>query len=906
MKVLIYGSNGWIGNIFKNIIDKNNIEFYCGKSRSDCKITLNAELDEIQPSHVISFIGRTHGKIGDKKITTIDYLEEPGKLVENVRDNLFAPLLLSELCKQKNIHYTYLGTGCIFKFDENHPFEKEENGFKEDSLPNFFGSSYSIVKGYTDQIMNLYADTTLNLRIRMPITGEKNERNFITKIVNYEKVCSISNSMSVLPELLPFVLKMMEQNITGTINLTNPGLVSHNEILEMYKEIVDPLFTWKNFTQEEQRKILTSDRSNNFLETTKLELLFPQVKNIKDSVKDCLINYKKNLDKEIPEKNLLVTGGCGFIGSNFINYYFFKNSFDKIVNLDAIYYCANENNIDEQIRKNPNYFLVKGNLNDVELLDKILKTHNITHVIHFAAQSHVQNSFEDSIKFTYDNVLGTNNLLESCRKYKKIQKFIHVSTDEVYGESMNTIEELYKTEHSILCPTNPYAATKAGAELMAQSYLHSYKMPIVITRGNNVYGRNQYPEKLIPRFIKLLKEDKKVTIQGDGTSVRAFLHAYDTSKAFETILEKGVIGEIYNIGCDEKMEYSVLDIAKILIKMIKNTDNYNDYIEYVEDRPYNDMRYYISNQKLKDLGWNIQVDLYTGLNDLINNYKINFFDLFITERLNNKLEYFGDWIKDNDKLKELNYKFTNTDPYDHIIIPNFLNEEFAEKIFSEFPIDIHSENWYEYNNPIEKKFANDNISLMPRCIKKLFNLLSCKEITEKINLLSGIEKLEYDPYLHGAGLHIHSKGGKLDMHLDYEKHPNLDKERRLNIIIYMSKNWQKEWNGDSELWNKDLTKCVVKSPVVFNTALIFKTNEISWHGLPEEITCPEGIFRKTIAYYYISDLESKPNENIIGNDGSGYRTKATFKKRPQDAYDKLKEKLYKIRPFRLITKSDLI
>jgi dTDP-D-glucose 4,6-dehydratase len=120
--------------------------------------------------------------------------------------------------------------------------------------------------------------------------------------------------------------------------------------------------------------------------------------------------------------------------------------------------------------------LIKGNLNNVELLDTILKKYEITHVVHFAAQSHVQNSFEDSIKFTYDNVLGTNNLLESCRKYKKIQKFVHVSTDEVYGESMNTIEESCKTEHSILCPTNPYAATKAGAELMAQSYLHSYKM----------------------------------------------------------------------------------------------------------------------------------------------------------------------------------------------------------------------------------------------------------------------------------------------------------------------------------------------------------------------------------------------------------------------------------------------
>jgi dTDP-glucose 4,6-dehydratase/UDP-glucose 4,6-dehydratase len=168
-----------------------------------------------------------------------------------------------------------------------------------------------------------------------------------------------------------------------------------------------------------------------------------------------------------------------------------------------------------------------------------------------------------------------------------------------------------------LCPTNPYAATKAGAELIAQSYAHSYKMPIIITRGNNVFGPNQYPEKLIPLFIKLLREGKKVTIQGSGSSVRAFLHAYDTASAFECILEKGTIGEIYNIGCDPNMEYSVIDVAKMLIKMIKNTESYDDWIEYIEDRPYNDQRYYISNQKLKSLGWSITVDFRDGLTDLI-------------------------------------------------------------------------------------------------------------------------------------------------------------------------------------------------------------------------------------------------------------------------------------------------
>ena len=276
---------------------------------------------------------------------------------------------------------------------------------------------------------------------------------------------------------------------------------------------------------------------------------------------------------------------------------------------------------------------IHGNLKNYGLLKYIFERNEITHIIHFAAQSHVQTSFSDSLNYTQDNIMGTHNLLEINRLYNPhLKKFIHVSTDEVYGESMLNDDEISKTEQSILCPTNPYAATKAGAELIAQSYIHSYKMPIVITRGNNVYGPNQYPEKLIPRFINLLKERKPVTIQGDGSCKRSFLHVDDVCSAFELILTKGVVGEIYNIGCDEDMEYSVLEVAHKLIKLIiygkksvKNeTDKYetdknemDKWIEYIEDRPFNDKRYYISNNKLKKLGWNININFDDGLKNLI-------------------------------------------------------------------------------------------------------------------------------------------------------------------------------------------------------------------------------------------------------------------------------------------------
>lgn len=314
--------------------------------------------------------------------------------------------------------------------------------------------------------------------------------------------------------------------------------------------------------------------------------------------------------------NLLVTGGCGFIGSNFINYIFSKNTYN-IINIDNLYYCANIDNIEKNIQSSPYYTFIKGNICSKDLVQHILINYKVDIIIHFAAQSHVDNSFENSIQYTNDNILGTHNLLECSRIYNKLTKFVHISTDEVYGESMNDIDELAKTEQSILCPTNPYAATKASAELIAQSYYHSFNMPIIITRGNNVYGPNQYPEKLIPKFINLLKNNQKVTIQGDGSNVRSFLHSNDAVTAFEIIINKGKVGEIYNIGCDENMEYSILDVTKLLVKYIKNEDNINDYIEYIPDRPFNDKRYYISNSKIKNLGWDIYTSFEKGIQDLL-------------------------------------------------------------------------------------------------------------------------------------------------------------------------------------------------------------------------------------------------------------------------------------------------
>jgi dTDP-glucose 4,6-dehydratase len=313
---------------------------------------------------------------------------------------------------------------------------------------------------------------------------------------------------------------------------------------------------------------------------------------------------------------ILVTGGCGFIGSNFINQILQKNKGVRIINIDKLDYCSNK----ENVIPNEKYIFINGNINDKSLVLELLNKYEIEYVVHFAAQTHVDNSFENSLDYTIDNILGTHTLLECCRIYNKIKRFIHISTDEVYGEI--SLEHSGCCEKSILNPTNPYAATKAGAEFIVRSYYHSFKLPIIIIRANNVYGINQYPEKLIPKFIMLLKNDKKLTIQGDGKTRRNFIYVNDVVNAIILVMEKGEINEIYNIGSVN--EYNVLEIGTILLHLIKGYDKkIDDHIEYIEDRNFNDFRYAIDCTLLKNLGWKEEMDFYEGLRITISWYMKN-------------------------------------------------------------------------------------------------------------------------------------------------------------------------------------------------------------------------------------------------------------------------------------------
>ena len=295
-------------------------------------------------------------------------------------------------------------------------------------------------------------------------------------------------------------------------------------------------------------------------------------------------------------RNVMVTGGCGFIASNFLN--IMKKRYPEIhfVNIDKLDYCSNIENVEPGVAT-----FIKGNVGNAELIETLFKEYKFDAIFHFAAQSHVDNSFENALSFTMDNTHATHVLIEACRQFLQDVEFIHFSTDEVYGESKTDVP--FTEDEGVLRPTNPYSASKAAAEMIVRSYIESFGMNIKVIRCNNVYGPNQYPEKLIPKLKRLLKQGEKCTIHGSrsATVKRAFMHVEDVVNAVEIVWKKGSHGEIYNIASDD--ELTVMEVTRLIIETIRNTQEYDQWIEYVEDRPFNDRRYYICADKLKSLGW---------------------------------------------------------------------------------------------------------------------------------------------------------------------------------------------------------------------------------------------------------------------------------------------------------------
>ena len=316
-------------------------------------------------------------------------------------------------------------------------------------------------------------------------------------------------------------------------------------------------------------------------------------------------------------KKILVTGGAGFIGNCFVRHILRKYPDYKVINLDALTYCGNLENL-KDVENNPNYEFVHGNICDRNLVRDLVQS--VDWVVNFAAESHVDNSIKHPEIFVETNVQGTLNLLQACKELG-IEKYLQVSTDEVYG-SLGKTGYFYET--TPISPNSPYSASKASADLLVRAYWETYKLPVLNTRCSNNYGPYQYPEKLIPFFISKLLKGEKVPVYGDGLNVRDWLYVYDHCEAIDVVLHKGKLGEVYNIGGHN--EKTNLEITHLILDAMSKDEN---SIQYVEDRLGHDRRYAISNDKItKELGWKPSITFEEGIKMTIDWY------------LNNQ-----DWIK---------------------------------------------------------------------------------------------------------------------------------------------------------------------------------------------------------------------------------------------------------------------
>ena len=310
--------------------------------------------------------------------------------------------------------------------------------------------------------------------------------------------------------------------------------------------------------------------------------------------------------------NILVTGGAGFIGSNFVRYMVNKYSDYHIINLDALTYCGNLENL-RDIEDKDNYTFVKGNIRDKSVVDGLVKKSD--YVINFAAESHVDRSIEDPEIFIKSNVLGTQVLLNAAKEHG-VDKYIQISTDEVYGTLGKTG---YFKETTPLQPNSPYSASKAGGDLITRAYFETFDLPVNITRCSNNYGPYQFPEKLMPLMISNALEDKKLPVYGDGKNIRDWLHVHDHCTAIDMVLHDGKPGEVYNIGGNNEKEN--INIVKLILETLNKDES---LIEFVTDRLGHDRRYAIDSTKIKEeLGWMPEYSFETGISETIQWYLDN-------------------------------------------------------------------------------------------------------------------------------------------------------------------------------------------------------------------------------------------------------------------------------------------
>ena len=325
-------------------------------------------------------------------------------------------------------------------------------------------------------------------------------------------------------------------------------------------------------------------------------------------------------------KNILVTGGAGFIGSNFIHYWLGRHAQSRVINLDVLSYAGNLESL-KAIEDSPRYRFVKGDICDSEVVEKIFTEENIDTVVHFAAESHVDRSITGPEAFIKTNVFGTFNLLEAARKFWQApsdKRFLHVSTDEVYGTLEPTDPSF--TETTAFAPNSPYSASKASSDHLVRAYYHTYGLPVVTTNCSNNYGPYQFPEKLIPLIFTNAIESKPLPVYGDGSNIRDWLYVEDHCSGIEAVLERGRLGETYNIGgCNEWKNIDIVHIICDYLDKVEPAEQpRRNLVTYIKDRPGHDQRYAIDATKmLNELGWKPVHNFEEGIIKTINWYRTN-------------------------------------------------------------------------------------------------------------------------------------------------------------------------------------------------------------------------------------------------------------------------------------------
>ncbi|CAF1184177.1 unnamed protein product [Rotaria sp. Silwood1] len=514
------------------------------------------------------------------------------KLIDTINDHLLIPLYVAQATTTSYSPIPVLLLTCISN-DNN----------------------LNIIQNATDQLINIYSHI-VNAKLLTPVNDEDINENYFESLwtTNPEEL----HHITVLSDILPILLALIHDGkVNGQINICNKGTIS----LKYFKTIYSNEIKQENILPQ---SVPIDDITDKFEQWNK-QMISPETRqlyqasfllpNVLKSIEQILQQQKIHMNRNT-SKILLVTGGCGFIGSTFINHWIETYPNDKIINIDRLDPVANMKNISNP--NSPNYTFILADINNKDIVLHLFNQYNITHIVHFAVQAHLDSSFGNSITFTESNVYGTHSVLEASRIYGKIQKFIHISTDEVYGETPSGSNQ----EICLLNPLNPYAATIAAAEFLVKSYGESFKLPYCIIRLCNVYGPRQHFEKVIPTFINTLLHGEKIKIHGDGKQIRHFLYVDDVIHAIEIILNKGKTKMIYNIGT--KNELNVLDIAKYILEKLQLNKNLDDVIIYVKPRSFSEKRYCTTICGLvKSLGWKEEISFDQGLEKTIEWLQLN-------------------------------------------------------------------------------------------------------------------------------------------------------------------------------------------------------------------------------------------------------------------------------------------